>query len=419
MAQEGVQLDRKNFSCSVCLDLLKDPVMIPCGHSYCPKCIKNFWDEKKKKGVYSCPQCRQTFTPRPVLVKNIMLAGLTEQLKLTTLGDSLTEQNYAGPEDVACDMCTGRKLKAVKSCLMCLVSYCEKHLQPHYDMVRLKKHQLLVQQLEFAGQLMRLLPLRVMVWQVLACVGVPSERPEAVEVDFIAHGGRQRVHEDPCAQTLGREVLSFPVSVGEMRRQFHLQLTLVLHKEVHQGSGNCGGGVKEEGGDPEDGSLQLLQVQEEVIPVLNGQQVVVVPLQDAGVKRGQIGLLAYVFEVDLSGSKIAAKDKVGLVDLGAAVAPSQDAAVSHNCTPENPYSPKACMKHNPRASGVISAGAEEAVFPQRHVADERQNEHHDAQDKQAQGLGDANHLGSLVIPDRKPQPLCCRGRGWSWANVAH
>ncbi|XP_043968423.1 tripartite motif-containing protein 16-like [Gambusia affinis] len=142
MAQEGVQLDRKNFSCSVCLDLLKDPVMIPCGHSYCPKCIKNFWDEKKKKGVYSCPQCRQTFTPRPVLVKNIMLAGLTEQLKLTTLGDSLTEQNYAGPEDVACDMCTGRKLKAVKSCLMCLVSYCEKHLQPHYDMVRLKKHQL-------------------------------------------------------------------------------------------------------------------------------------------------------------------------------------------------------------------------------------------------------------------------------------
>lgn len=114
--------------------------------------------------------------------------------------------------------------------------------------------------------------------------------------------------------------------------QFDLQLTLVLHKEVHQGSGYCGGGVKEEGGDPEDGSLQLLQVQEEVIPVLNGQQVVVVPLQDAGVKRGQIGLLAYIFEVDLSGSKIAAEDKVGLVDLGAAVAPSQDAAVSHHGT---------------------------------------------------------------------------------------
>lgn len=88
--------------------------------------------------------------------------------------------------------------------------------------------------------------------------------------------------------------------------------------------------MEEESRDPQDGSLQLLQVEEEIIPVLNRQQVIVVPLQDAGVKGGQVGLPADVFGVDFRGGKVAAEDKVSLVDFWATVAASQDSAVAHH-----------------------------------------------------------------------------------------
>nr|XP_023008969.2 tripartite motif-containing protein 16-like [Maylandia zebra] len=142
MAQRLNQLDSEKFSCSICLELLQIPVTIPCGHSYCLNCIKIHFDDEDRKQIHTCPQCRKTFTPRPILEKSILLAELVEDMKKTGPQAILADHCYAGPEDVSCDVCTGMKLKASKTCLVCLVSYCRKHLQPHRDVAQLSKHTL-------------------------------------------------------------------------------------------------------------------------------------------------------------------------------------------------------------------------------------------------------------------------------------
>uniref|UniRef100_A0A1A8KYB1 FinTRIM family, member 67 n=1 Tax=Nothobranchius kuhntae TaxID=321403 RepID=A0A1A8KYB1_NOTKU len=145
MAQAGVVLDRDQFNCSICLEVLKHPVTIPCGHSYCLHCIQNYWDQDDFRGVFVCPQCRQSFSPRPVLARNTMLDDVVDKFKKTSLHNASTlenKQSFAEADDVECDVCTGRKNKAVKSCLVCLASYCELHVQPHFESAAFKKHKL-------------------------------------------------------------------------------------------------------------------------------------------------------------------------------------------------------------------------------------------------------------------------------------
>ncbi|XP_012720656.2 finTRIM family, member 82 [Fundulus heteroclitus] len=133
------------FSCSLCQNLLKDPVAIPCGHSFCMDCISGYWNEADYTGIYICPQCKITFTQRPVLRPNATLSMVADKIKKSGLNLNLSTSQgnvYAGASDVPCDFCMGRKLKAVKSCLNCLASYCEKHLRPHYESATFKKHKL-------------------------------------------------------------------------------------------------------------------------------------------------------------------------------------------------------------------------------------------------------------------------------------
>nr|XP_015201737.1 PREDICTED: E3 ubiquitin-protein ligase TRIM39-like [Lepisosteus oculatus] len=138
-------LSEDQFLCSICLDIFTNPVSTPCGHSFCMTCIGVCWD---RSDVCRCPLCKKNFPLRPDLSVNRSLAEITEQFKKTRV--SALKEGTAKPGEVSCDICTGRRLKAVKSCLLCLASYCEIHMEPHLRVATLKKHKLVdpVQNLE-------------------------------------------------------------------------------------------------------------------------------------------------------------------------------------------------------------------------------------------------------------------------------
>nr|XP_055053829.1 uncharacterized protein LOC129438958 [Misgurnus anguillicaudatus] len=135
-------LTEDHYRCSVCTEVFKNPVSIPCGHSYCKHCIEIYWSKPTQAECYACPQCRKRFRDRPVLYVNVALAKLIDELQRAGFSPALPAHCYAGPEDVSCDICTEMKLKAVKSCLTCCVSYCETHVRQHYTVPALQRHNL-------------------------------------------------------------------------------------------------------------------------------------------------------------------------------------------------------------------------------------------------------------------------------------
>ncbi|XP_040891345.1 nuclear factor 7, brain-like [Toxotes jaculatrix] len=131
------------FLCSICLDVFTDPVTIPCGHNFCKHCITQHWDMNVPS---QCPMCKEVFHTKPELRVNTFISEMVAQFRQEAqqeASSSSSEQQVSKPGEVPCDVCTGTKLKALKSCLVCLTSYCETHLEPHLTASGLKRHQLM------------------------------------------------------------------------------------------------------------------------------------------------------------------------------------------------------------------------------------------------------------------------------------
>ncbi|XP_031654028.1 E3 ubiquitin-protein ligase TRIM21-like [Oncorhynchus kisutch] len=142
MATSSSLLSEEQFLCSVCLDVFTEPVSIPCGHNYCKACISGYWDTSD---LCQCPMCKEKFDRRPELRINTFISEMVAQFRKSVQWKvtSSPGQRTAKPGEVSCDFCTGMKLKALKSCVVCQTSYCETHLEPHQRVPALKRHKLI------------------------------------------------------------------------------------------------------------------------------------------------------------------------------------------------------------------------------------------------------------------------------------
>ncbi|XP_060941771.1 E3 ubiquitin-protein ligase TRIM41-like [Limanda limanda] len=140
MASASCVLSEERLLCSICLDVFTDPVSLSCGHNFCSSCLHTYWDSGD---TCQCPMCKREFSTRPELQVNTVVSELADEFKKLVQVKASTPGPQLPAVDVLCDFCSEIKEKAVKSCLTCLTSFCESHLEPHLRLAGLKGHTLL------------------------------------------------------------------------------------------------------------------------------------------------------------------------------------------------------------------------------------------------------------------------------------
>ncbi|XP_064251423.1 E3 ubiquitin-protein ligase TRIM47 [Passer domesticus] len=150
------------LGCPICLDVLRDPVTVPCGHNFCQGCLQALRQQPGPPdgggagGAARCPLCQEPVPAALRLCKNRALCELLPLLaaaagasspppSTSPMAPGAEEEDAAGEEGAAvlCDVCPpGSRAAAERSCLVCLASFCGPHLEPHRRAPAFRAHRL-------------------------------------------------------------------------------------------------------------------------------------------------------------------------------------------------------------------------------------------------------------------------------------
>ena len=128
---------REEVSCSVCSDIFTDPKHLSCLHSFCSKCLQQWYETCGGGDAIKCPKC-QTFSRVPASGD---LKDLPTSFYLNGLIDVLAIKECKKTE-VKCGNCD-KKRSEVSYCFQCCIFYCDQCVAAHNILRRNREHRVL------------------------------------------------------------------------------------------------------------------------------------------------------------------------------------------------------------------------------------------------------------------------------------
>ena len=128
---------REEVSCSVCSDIFNDPKQLPCLHSFCLHCLKQWHTTSIGRDTIRCPKCQAVSrVPESGDLKDLptsfYLNGLIDVLAIKECRNS----------PVRCGNCD-KKSSETSYCFHCCIFYCQECATAHSIMRRNKDHRVL------------------------------------------------------------------------------------------------------------------------------------------------------------------------------------------------------------------------------------------------------------------------------------